>query len=492
MAEGISVRDPIHNFMELTEEEVKLLDTPLLQRLRRIRQLALASLVYPGAVHTRFDHTLGVCHVAGLMAKRLRLDTHETRLVRLAALLHDLGHGPFSHVSESILGRYGNRDSLPPEQKKDKIHELVTAHLISNDNPIVHLVAKDTCNQIVKLLSGGHGQPVLRSIVSGPLDADKQDYLLRDSYFCGVQYGVFDLHQLHRSFTLIGAEDERDLAINPDGVRALEQFVLAKYYLTTNVYRHQVRLITDEMLVRAITLGIDHDGLDELRQVYAFDNSPEFFSRYVKWDDARLLLRFEDEAKHGTLCGDLLGRLQRRQLHKQVYSERLQDLADPEVRAKLLSIGEPANVALRGKIEAAVADILNHHLNKGVDKSIVILHGFNVQSVRTTSRNDEASIMIARTSEPQPFEEYSALFQSIKEGYADGAVEVYAPVTWETRAERKKIRNQLLAPIREAIKRLTKECLTQEAKAKQKSDGTPTDPATLDEGQSKGGTNGRD
>src|SRR5437867_2858508 len=109
MAEGISIRDPIHNFIELTEEEAKLLATPLLQRLRRIRQLAMASLVYPGALHTRFDHTLGVCHVAGLMARRLGLDPHETRLVRLAALLHDLGHGPFSHVSESVLARYANR-----------------------------------------------------------------------------------------------------------------------------------------------------------------------------------------------------------------------------------------------------------------------------------------------------------------------------------------------------------------------------------------------
>jgi HD superfamily phosphohydrolase len=90
MAEGSRVRDPVHNFIDLTEKEVRLVATPLFQRLRRIRQLALASLVYPGALHTRFDHTLGVCHVAGLMAKALRLEPDEERLVRLAALLHDL------------------------------------------------------------------------------------------------------------------------------------------------------------------------------------------------------------------------------------------------------------------------------------------------------------------------------------------------------------------------------------------------------------------
>src|SRR5262245_1770892 len=136
MAEGISIRDPIHNFIELTDEEVKLIATPLFQRLRRIKQLALASLLYPGALHTRFDHTLGVCCVAGLMAKRLNLSDYERRLVRLAALLHDLGHGPFSHVSENVLERYANRDALRTEQKKEKIHELVTAHLICNDADI--------------------------------------------------------------------------------------------------------------------------------------------------------------------------------------------------------------------------------------------------------------------------------------------------------------------------------------------------------------------
>jgi len=329
MAEGSRVRDPVHNFIELTEEEVKLLDTPLLQRLRRIRQLAMAYLVYPGALHTRFDHTLGVCHVAGLMARRLRLDPYETRLVRLAAMLHDLGHGPFSHVSENILERYANREALRPDQKKEKIHELLTGHLIASDSRIVHIASADMCNQIVKLLSKGHGQPVLRSLVSGPLDADKQDYLLRDSTFCGVQYGVFDIHQFHRSLTLVGRDDDKDLAIDEDGVHALEQFVLAKYYLTTNVYRHRVRLITDQMIVRALVLGIEEDKFEDLRDIYSFDNSPAFFSRYVLWDDARLLINFDDAAKPGTLCGQLLGRLQRRELHKLVFHERLQDLTDP-------------------------------------------------------------------------------------------------------------------------------------------------------------------
>src|SRR6266478_7404347 len=222
MAEGTRIRDPIHNFIELTEEEVKLLATPLLQRLRGIRQLAMASLVYPGAVHTRFDHTLGVMHVAGLMARSLGLDPDETELVELAALLHDVGHGPFSHVSEQALERYANRASLSDEQKSEKIHEFITAELSCTDPEILDLLGKEACNNICRLLGTGYGQPALRSIVSGPLDADKQDYLLRDSYFCGVPYGVFDIHQFHRSLVLGGNQHERQLMINERGIHVVE------------------------------------------------------------------------------------------------------------------------------------------------------------------------------------------------------------------------------------------------------------------------------
>src|SRR3954465_6949865 len=169
MAEGHQIRDPVHNFLELSDDEMKLVGTPLFQRLRGIRQLAMANLVYPGALHTRFDHSLGVCHVAGLLSEQLGLDEGETELVRLAALLHDLGHGPFSHVSENLLERYADRSGLPAGQKKEKIHELVTAYLTENDPRIRDFLGGETCRNIVKLLSTGHGQPALRSIVSGPL-----------------------------------------------------------------------------------------------------------------------------------------------------------------------------------------------------------------------------------------------------------------------------------------------------------------------------------
>jgi uncharacterized protein len=213
-------------------------------------------LVYPGAVHTRFDHTLGVFYVTGLLCEVFRFSDEDKRLVRLSALLHDLGHGPFSHVSEGALEIFADRSKIGDRLKGDStagIHELLTQDLLWTDKNIVDLVGKNAIRKIVALLSHGYGEPVLKSVVSGPLDADKQDYLLRDTYFCGVKYGVFDLQQLHKELQVVEDPSQgKQLMISSDGVHALEQFVLAKYYLTAQVYSHRVRLITDQMVVRAV------------------------------------------------------------------------------------------------------------------------------------------------------------------------------------------------------------------------------------------------
>ena len=304
----IKIRDPVHNFIRFDEEEVKLINLDILQRLRGIKQLALASLVYPGALHTRFDHTLGVAHVAGLMAEELGLDESERRLVRLAALLHDIGHGPFSHVSEYALDRYADRAHLPKDLKKEKIHELITGHLICNHESLINRLGRERCEQICRLLATGVGDPVLKSIVSGPLDSDKQDYLLRDSMFTGVNYGIFDIHQLQRSLVCREIGGQREMLIRPDGLHAIEQFVMAKYYLTTMVYRHKVRLITDQMIVRAIQLGIEKEENKKLKMLYEFQDTPSYYVNYAKWSDPRFLYVFGENGSKSSSCSSLLRR----------------------------------------------------------------------------------------------------------------------------------------------------------------------------------------
>lgn len=467
MAKLHKVRDPVHNFVHLEDDEVRLINTPVFQRLRGIRQLAMANLVYPGALHTRFDHSLGVCHVAGLMAEELVLPDHAKRLVRLAALLHDLGHGPFSHVSEISLERFADRSTLPPELKKEKIHELVTAHFVRYDPDITRELGMAYCERVVKLLSEGHGEPALRNIVSGPLDADKQDYLLRDSCFAGVTYGTFDIHQLHRSFNLVGPTEERELMITPEGVSAVEQFVLAKYYMTLNVYRHRVRLITDQMVARAIQLGIEADGITELHDLYHFQyGNDAFFKRYQTWDDARFLREFGDEKRYaGKLCHELVRRLCDRRLLKLVFNDRL-DRFSGEVRENLPPIMKPARGADRGKLEEAVAEAIDLNVNGDpINKKLVIVNAFDIKSVRVMSRNDEGGILVDRPSGPRPFEEESALFRSISQGYTESFVEVYAPVDWDTPTKRKQLKNALDRPIRDAVEGYFKPTSSEGAKA---------------------------
>lgn len=443
----MDLRDPVHNFIHLTEVERKLLDTPPLQRLRGIRQLAMANLVYPGALHTRFDHTLGVTHVAGLMAKQLRLEDENTRLLRLAALLHDVGHGPFSHVSEAALERYAQQKAVSTGTKREKIHELVTKRIIVTHPDIQRLIGAETCDKIVKLLNDGYGEPALKSLISGPLDADKQDYLLRDSRFCGVQYGVFDIHQLHRSLLLYGPKDERQLMINADGVHALEQYVMAKYYMTTNVYRHRVRLITDQMIVRAIMLGVEHDETSKLQTLFRFDDSKDFVDNYLRWDDALFLVKFCLGAPK-TACGKMLESLRTRRLHKRVFTAKVSEFAET-AREQITMLPDPDQKNVRGLVEKEVARILSarKEFRQGAGPETLIVHSFKIKSVRESSRNDEAGMMVAKTPGPVPFEQESTLFRSINEKMDEAYCDVYAPVEWESPTERK----QVISGVREEV-----------------------------------------
>ncbi len=238
--------------------------------------------------------------------------------------------------------------------------------------------------------------------------------------------------------------------IEPDGLHAVEQFVLAKYYLTTNVYRHRVRLITDQMIVRAIMLGIEADEIKELTRLYAFDNSPGFVANYLKWDDARFMVRFSNHGRFKTLCGQMLERLQSRHLLKQVYSSSIRDF--PAVaKETLLGIGKKSNDAVRVRIEKGIGKLLSEVTQQPVDPKFVIVHGFDIKSVRTTSRNDDAGIMVAKSPNPVDFIQESMLFRSIDEGYSESTIEVYAPVDWDDHTVRNKLRKEVVDQIRQII-----------------------------------------
>jgi len=331
----IEIRDPVHGFIELHDDEAEIVDTQVFQRLRRVHQLAMAYLVYPGATHTRFDHSLGVRHVAACIGERLDLREDELRSLRLAALLHDVGHGPFSHVSEYVLAQV-NR-AVARERGIEEVHEAIGMEIIRGTlfEGERTLTASDV-EGIEGILMGVPGeQPnsgkmrnIRRDIVSGPLDADKLDYLLRDSHYAGVQYGVYDLQRLMQSFRPVDDPDgvQSYLAVAEEDVPAVDQYIIALHNMRGQVYRHRVRRIADAMLQRAILLSIE-DGNKEARRLYEYrPQDTAYLQRYLECDDyelTRLILAGPDGPGK-----QLMARLRDRRLAKEVFREPLDECGD--------------------------------------------------------------------------------------------------------------------------------------------------------------------
>jgi hypothetical protein len=230
------VRDPLWNNIRLEAEALAVVDTPAVQRLRYVRQLGHAFLVYPGATHTRFEHALGTYHLARRVLAQLddlvgggrgrRPDPAEALAVRLAALLHDIGHYPFSHALEEA--------GLPHHE------DLAARHLTTG--PLAGVLERlgVPAPKLLPLIQGSSTAP-LAGIVAGSLDVDKLDYLSRDATMCGVPYGVIDVDRLLTSLTL----SEGRLALHAKGLAALESLLFAKYQMYRNVYwHHAVRSAT--------------------------------------------------------------------------------------------------------------------------------------------------------------------------------------------------------------------------------------------------------
>jgi len=274
------IRDPVHSFIYLTEDEMKIVNTLVFQRLRYIRQLAFTHLVYPGAEHSRFAHSLGVMEFATRMfdtlmskplAKELKWKKEQRernrQLLRLGALLHDIGHAPFSHASEELLPGVS--------------HEEITRRLILED-PVKSLVddfKKDfgiTAKDVASFFSPKNIDPdiaFLKGIFSGEIDADKLDYLYRDSLFTGVHYGRFDYQRLIQSLCLIEHPETGDLvmAIEHGGLHALEAMVLARYFMFTQVYFHKVRRAYDHHLFEFLSCYVK--------------KYPKSLAKYLRYDD---------------------------------------------------------------------------------------------------------------------------------------------------------------------------------------------------------------
>jgi len=252
------IKDPVHGYVYITEAEKEVIDSFPVQRLHRLRQLAGAEYVYPGANHTRFEHSIGVMHLAGLLAENPHLSQllseDEVQKVRIAALLHDVGHGPFSHVFEHLLVKFLN-----------KTHEDINVWIVQKSE------LKDILNglgynpdELAKLSVGLLHKPdraFMDQIIRSAVDVDKLDFVVRDTYHTGAEYGYVDIFRLIHMLDVL----DENLAVDLGALSALESFILARIESFKSIYFHRVGRAVQIMLAIAMEEAKDELGLVDFR-----------------------------------------------------------------------------------------------------------------------------------------------------------------------------------------------------------------------------------
>ncbi len=336
------VHDPVHGSIRVSGLNMDLLDSAELQRLAHIKQLGLANLVFPGANHTRLEHSLGACHIADLLARELELDEEDRLRLTAAAILHDVGHGPFSHTLEgavfSELGFdhvehsrriiSGEEDALPQGDREE----------LGSPEPVSRLLEAWGVDpsSVATLLEGGKGPTIfdfapgadraegldptcrhLRQIIHGVVDVDQIDYLMRDSHYTGVAHGVIDVDRLLQTLVLADGE----LAVKRGGVSALEGMLVARGLMYSSVYFHKTARIAELMLARTVERNAE---TELMRRVMSLTDG-ELFAELASREETR----------------DTVQRLKYRRLHKAAYQLAVAD-ATEEQRETMMGLSKPS------------------------------------------------------------------------------------------------------------------------------------------------------
>lgn len=305
------INDPVHGFIEIPRGIIlDLIDTDAFQRLRRIRQLALSSLVYPGAVHSRFNHCIGAMHLTQealdvLKSKGVVISPEECQATLIAILLHDIGHGPFSHALESII--------------LDGLHHERMSKAIMDD---LNRQFDGQLDMAISIFEGTYPRKFLHQLVSSQLDMDRMDYLKRDSYFTGVVEGVVSASRIIKTMNVV---DDR-IVVEVKGIYSVEKFIVARRFMYWQVYLHRAVLAAENMIVHIlerarelISKGKDIWVNDALEFLFGQDGhadqeiTPEIIARYIELDDNDIMVAVKQWRKSGDavlemLCSNLLRR----------------------------------------------------------------------------------------------------------------------------------------------------------------------------------------
>ena len=298
----MEIRDPVHGSIPIHDAEIEILEHPFFQRLRNIKQLGFSEYVFPGATHTRYLHSIGVMNVSTLVFNSLFKDQNDKDILRLkeslrlGCLLHDIGHAPLSHSTESVMPMVSELKIPKQFQGEDRqaTHEDYTIKSITDSsftesfkgvtkefgidpNAIAELVIGETKNPAYFTVKGINYFPLLHQLVSSEMDCDRMDYLLRDSYFCGVSYGKFDLDWIIDNLKVCVENNQAFLGISERAISTFDDFLLSRFHMFMMVYFHYRAVCLEQMLMRYF---------ESTKEEYAI---PADIESYLEHDDAYLM-----------------------------------------------------------------------------------------------------------------------------------------------------------------------------------------------------------
>ena len=380
------IHDPIHGSMKVSGLILDLIKTPEFQRLRNIKQLGLAYLVYPGANHSRFEHSLGTYNIAKRLAAELGLSEEEKTLLETAALLHDIGHGPFSHTFEQIYEHYvreydhmhlgqniilGKIDIIDGEiEERQFIPEILDFY---GYRP----------KEVADLILGKYEKKYLGQALHGDVDVDQLDYLIRDAHYTGVAHGIIDLERLLKVIKIYNNE----LVVDEKGVEAVEGMMVARALMYSRVYFHHTVKIAEGMLTRALEFALE-DG---------------YLWEFWKMTDCRVLVELEDLEGYPR---EIVKRIKYRDLFKAALLLGADELTTEEKR-ELLAVYR--NIKKRQELERELADSV------GAKEGEVIIEFSTADLMLTEPRLKSTEIgVVMHTGEVKPLTKVTPLANALK------------------------------------------------------------------------------
>jgi HD superfamily phosphohydrolase len=354
------INDPVHGFINIDDELIfEVIRHPFYQRLRRIHQMALAYLVYPGAVHTRLNHSLGAYHLMStaldiLRKKGVEISDEEDQAAKLAILLHDVGHGPFSHALESQL-------------EKGLHHEDVTLMIMNRINEELD----GALSKAIEIFTGKTKRKFLHQLVSSQLDVDRMDYLIRDSFFTGVSEGVIGYDRILNMLCV----HKDELMVEEKGIQSIEKFLVSRRFMYWQVYHHKTVLCAEKMLINALRRSVEMK-IDAASPVLNSFLKPhkkpleERLDEFCRLDDVDVLYSIKEWANHkdtvlSSLSKDLINRnlLKIQYFADPVKKQYLDGKRDLVMNYLQISPEDAKYMAFSGTVESRTYNPVDDHIN---------------------------------------------------------------------------------------------------------------------------------